>query len=101
MVDKPGGRGQRDSNVLRLSHQYAYCPTCQLILPLYDDPDGAAGQPRRAAAAGQVPRCGLCKRSLQAVTPWPLDLKLRCPDCGTLIRAPDEAAVLACPGCDS
>ena len=33
--------------------------------------------------------------------PWPLDLKLRCPDCGALIRAPAEAAVLACLGCDS
>jgi hypothetical protein len=43
MVDQPGGRGQRDPNVLRLSQQYADCPTCQLILPLYDDPDGAAG----------------------------------------------------------
>jgi ribosomal protein L37AE/L43A len=96
MVDQPGGRGQRDPNVIRLSHQYAACPTCQLILPLYDDPDGAALLP-----PAQVARCGLCKRPLQAATPWPLDLKLRCPDCGTLVRAPTEAAVLACPGCGS
>jgi hypothetical protein len=33
-------------------------------------------------------------------TPWLLDLKLRCPDCGAVIRGPAEAAVLACPGCD-
>jgi len=33
--------------------------------------------------------------------PWPLDLKLCCPDCGALIRAPTEAAALACSGCDS
>jgi hypothetical protein len=96
MVDQPGGRGHRDPNVIRLSHQYASCPTCQLILPLYDDPDGAALLP-----PAQVARCGLCKRPLQAATPWLLDLKLRCPDCGTLIRAPTEAAVLACPGCGS
>jgi hypothetical protein len=37
---------------------------------------------------------------LDTATPWPLDLKLRCPDCGALIRGPAEAAVLACPGCD-
>jgi hypothetical protein len=107
MVDQPGGRGQRDLNVIRLSHQYVSCPTCQLILPLYDDPDAAAGDRAAADDRGavmppvQVARCGLCKRPLDTSTPWPLDLKLRCPDCGTLIRAPTEAAVLACPGCDS
>ena len=37
MDDLPGGRGQRDPKVIRLSHQYASCPSCQLILPLYDD----------------------------------------------------------------
>jgi hypothetical protein len=107
MVDQPGGRGERVPNVIRLSHQYAFCPTCQLILPLNDDPDGASGN--RAGACDrdplpppvQVARCGLCKRPLDTAPPWPLDLKLRCPDCGALIRAPTEAAVLACPGCDS
>jgi hypothetical protein len=106
MDDLPGGRGQRDPKVLRLSHQYAYCPSCQLILPLYDDSDAAADH--HAGADGrdgvlplQVARCGLCKRPLDTATPWPLDLKLRCPDCGALIRGPAEAAVLACPGCDS
>jgi hypothetical protein len=107
MVDQhqPGGREERDSSVIRLSHQYASCPSCQLILPLYHDPDAAPGD---HAGAGdrdtpwvQVARCGLCKRPLDTATPWPLDLKLRCPDCGALIRAPGEAAVLACPGCDS
>jgi hypothetical protein len=87
MVDLPCGRGQRDPNVIRLSHQYAACPACQLILPLYDDPDGA---PSDAGAADrdwpppsvQVARCGLCKRPLDTATPWPLDLKLYCPECG-------------------
>jgi len=107
MVDQPGGRGQRDPNVIRLSHQYASCPTCQLILPLYVDPGGVAGDHGASDDRGavlppvQVARCGLCKRPLDPSMPWPLDLKLRCPDCGTLIRAPAEAAVLACPGCDS
>jgi hypothetical protein len=105
MDDLSGGRGQRDPKVIRLSHQYAACPSCQLILPLYDDSDAAAGH--HAGADGrdgvlplQVARCGLCKRPLDTATPWPLDLKLRCPDCGALIRAPTDAAVLACPGCD-
>jgi hypothetical protein len=101
MVDQPGGRGQRDPNVIRLSHQYVSCPTCQLILPLYDDPDGAADDRGAVLPPVLVARCGLCKRPLDTVTPWPLDLKLRCPDCGTLIRGPAQAAVLACPGCDS
>jgi Mu-like prophage protein Com len=107
MVDQPGGRGKHDPDVIRLSYQYASCPTCQLVLPLYDDPDGAAGDRAGADDRGpvlppvQVVRCGLCKRPLATATTWPLDLKLRCPDCGTLIRAPTEAAVLACPGCDS
>jgi hypothetical protein len=38
MVNQPDGREQRDPNVIRLSQQYASCPTRQLILPLYDDP---------------------------------------------------------------
>jgi hypothetical protein len=107
MVDPPGGRGQRDPNVIRLSHQYAACPSCQLILPLYDDPDGWPGDHVGATHPDAVPpslpvaRCGLCKRPLDTATPWPLELKLRCPDCGALIRAPAEAAVLACSGCDS
>jgi hypothetical protein len=107
MVDQPAGRGQRDPNVIRLSHQYVSCPPCQLVVPLYDYPDGAAGARAAAADRGavlppvQVARCGLCKRPLDTFTPRPLDLKLHCPDCGTLIRAPTEAAVLACPGCDS
>jgi len=107
MVDLPGGRGERDPNVIRLSHQYALCPSCQLILPLYDDPDGAPGDPAEVGDREAVPlsvrvaRCGLCKRPLNAVTPWPLELRLRCPECGGLIRAPSEAAVLACSGCDS
>jgi hypothetical protein len=106
MDDLPGGRGQRDPKVIRLSHQYASCTSCQLILPLYDDSDAAAGH--HAGADGRdgvlplpVARCGLCKRPLDTATPWPLDLKLGCPDCGALIRGPAEAAVLACPGCDS
>jgi hypothetical protein len=107
MVDQPAGGGQRDPDVIRLSHQYASCPSCQLILPLYHDSDAAPAN--HAGADGrdgvllpvQVARCGLCKRLLHTATPWPLDLKLRCPDCGALIRAPTEAAVLACPGCDS
>jgi hypothetical protein len=65
----------------------------QVITPGADGRDGVL--PLRVA------RCGLCKHPLDTATPWPLDLKLRCPDCGALIRAPDEAAVLACPGCDS
>jgi hypothetical protein len=106
MVDQPDGRGQRDPDVIRLSHQYAACPTCQLILPLYADRDGAPGDhlgaaDREVVPPVQVARCGLCKRPLHTATPWPLDLKLRCPDCGALIRAPTQAAVLACPGCDS
>jgi hypothetical protein len=107
MVDLPGGRGQRDPNVIRLSHQYASCPTCQLILPLYHDPDGAPGDHAQVGDRDtlppslQVARCGLCKRPLDTAAPWPLDLKLRCPECGALIRAPTQAAVLACPGCDS
>jgi hypothetical protein len=106
MVEVPGGRGQRDPNVIRLSHQYA-CSSCQLILPLYDDPDGWPGDHAGAvhgdavALSVQVARCGLCKRPLDTITLWPLDLKLRCPDCGAFIRAPTEAAVLACSGCDS
>jgi Sigma-70, region 4 len=106
MVDPPGGRGQRDPNGIRLSHQYAACPSCQLILPLYNDPDGWPGDHAGAAHPDAVPpslpvaRCGLCKRPLDTATPWPLELKLRCPDCGALIRAPAEAAVLACSGCD-
>jgi hypothetical protein len=107
MVDQPGGRGQRDPNVIRLSHQYASCPTCQLILPLYVDRDGVpgdhAGAGYREVAPSPVPvaRCGLCKRPFDTAATWPLDLRLRCPDCGALIRAPTEAAVLACLGCDS
>jgi hypothetical protein len=107
MVDLPGGRGERDPTVIRLSHQYAACPACQLILPLYDDPDHVAGDHAGASDRHILPppvpvaRCGLCKRPLDTATPWPLDLKLRCPDCGALIRGPAEAAVLACPGCDS
>jgi hypothetical protein len=107
MVDKPDGRRQRNPDVIRLSHQYASCPSCQLILPLYDDPGGVARDRGAADDRGavlppvQVARCGLCKRPLNTATPWPLDLRLRCPDCGALIRAPAEAAVLACPGCDS
>ena len=107
MVEVPGGRGERDPNVIRLSHQYAFCPSCQLILPLYDDPDGWSGDyvgaasPDAVAPSLPVARCGLCKRPLDTATPWPLDLKLRCPDCGALIRGPAEAAVLACSGCDS
>jgi hypothetical protein len=101
MVDQPGDRGQRDPDVIRLSHQYASCSTCQLILPLYVYPEAAAGDRGPVLPPVQVARCGLCKRPLQAATVWPLDLKLRCPDCGTLIRAPATAAILACPGCDS
>jgi hypothetical protein len=107
MVDLPGGRGERDPNVIRLSHQYASCPSCQLILPLYDDPGAAPGHQTDAGdrdalpPSVQVARCGLCKRPLETATPWPLDLRLRCPDCGALIRAPTQAAVLACSGCDS
>jgi hypothetical protein len=109
MVDQhqPGGRGQWDPNVIRLSHQYAACPSCQLILPLYDDPDDApdhhaqVGDRDPLPPSAQVARCGLCKRPVDTATPWPLDLKLRCPDCGALILAPTQAAVLACPGCDS
>ena len=107
MVNPPGGRGQRDPNVIRLSHQYAACPSCQLILPLYDDPAGGPGDHpeaddrNRLPSSLQVACCGLCKRPLDTATPWPLDLKLRCPDCGALIRGPAEAAVLACSGCDS
>jgi hypothetical protein len=106
MVDQPDGRGQRDPDVIRLSHQYAACPTCQLILPLYADRDGAPGDhlgaaDREVVPPVQVARCGLCKRPLHTATPWPLDLKVRCPDCGALIRAPTQAAALACPGCDS
>ncbi len=106
MVDQPGGRGQRDPNVIRLSHQYASCSSCQLILPLYDHPDGVPGDHAGAddrdtlPPSVQVARCGLCKRPLDTATPWPLDLKVRCPDCGALIRAPTKAAVLACPGCN-
>jgi hypothetical protein len=107
MVDQRGDREHRDPNVIRLSHQYASCPSCQLILPLYHDPDTAPGDQAEAAARDtlpssvQVARCGLCKRPLDTATTWPLALKLRCPDCGVLIPAPTEAAVLACPGCDS
>jgi Sigma-70, region 4 len=106
MANQPDGRGRRDPDVIRLSHQYASCPTCQLIVPLYADRDGAPGNHLGAADREVMPspvpvaRCGLCKRPLDAATPWPLDLKLRCPDCGALLRAPVEAAVLACPGCD-
>ena len=107
MVDQPGSRGQRDPNVIRLSHQYAACPSCQLILPLYHRPDAAtgdhagAGDRERLPPSLQVARCGLCKRPLDTATRWPLELKLRCPECGALIRAPIQAAVLACPSCDS
>ena len=101
MVDPSGGRGQRDPNVIRLSRQYAFCATCQLILPLYDEPDGSSGDHAAAVHRDVKARCGLCKRPLDTPTPWPLDLKLRCPDCDALIRAPTEAAVLACSGCDS
>jgi hypothetical protein len=107
MVDQPGGRGGRDPKVIRLSHQYAACPSCQLILPLYHHPDAAtgdhagAGDRERLPPSLQVARCGLCKRPLDTATRWPLELKLRCPECGALIRAPIQAAVLACPGCDS
>jgi hypothetical protein len=72
MVDLPGGGGERDPNVLRLSHQYAFCPACQLILPLHDDPDGAPGDPAEVGDREAVPlsvrvaRCGLCKRPLNA-----------------------------------
>ena len=71
-----------------------------------DDPDGAPGDRTEVGDREAVPlsvrvaHCGLCKRPLNAVTPWPLDLRLRCPECGGLIRAPTEAAVLACSGCD-
>jgi hypothetical protein len=106
MDDLPGGHGQRDPKVIRLSHQYASCPSCQLILPLYDESDAAADH--HAGADGregglplQVARCGLCKRPVDTATPLALDLQLRCPDCGALIRGPAGAAVLACPGCDS
>jgi hypothetical protein len=105
MVDLPGGRGQRDPNVIRLSHQYAACPSCQLVLPLYADPDGGPRDHAEADGRDRLPsslpvaRCGLCKRPLDTVTPCPLELRLRCPECGGLIRAPAEAAVLACSGC--
>jgi hypothetical protein len=52
MVDQPGGRGQRDPNVLRLG-QYADCPTCQVILPLYDDPPGGKETAVRQATAAR------------------------------------------------
>jgi Sigma-70, region 4 len=91
--------------VVRLSHQYTSCPSCQLILPLDDDSDTAAGHHigadgRDGVLPLRVARCGLCKHPLDTVTPWPLGLKLGCPDCGALIRGPTEAAVLACLGCD-
>jgi hypothetical protein len=74
MVDQPDGRGQRDPDVIRLSHQYAACPTCQLILPLYADRDGAPGDhlgaaDREVVPPVQVARCGLCKRPLHTATP--------------------------------
>ena len=80
--DLPGGRGQLDPKVIRLSHQYASCPSCQLILPLYNDSDAAAGHHggadgRDGVLPLQVARCGLCKRPVDTATPWPLDLKLR------------------------
>src|SRR5512132_2406777 len=56
MVDQPGVRGERDLNVIRLSHQYAACPSCQLLLPLYDDPDGASGNHAEAGDRGRLPR---------------------------------------------
>jgi hypothetical protein len=91
--------------VVRLSHQYTSCPSCQLILPLDDDSDTAAGHHigadgRDGVLPLRVARCGLCKHPLDTVTPWPLGLKLGCPACGALIRGPTEAAVLACLGCD-
>jgi hypothetical protein len=105
MDDLPGGREQRDPKVIRLSYQYAVCPSCQLILPLYEDSDAAAGHDAGADGRDgvlplQVARCGLCKVPLDTATPWMLDLRLRCPDCGAVIRGPAQAAVLACPGCD-
>ena len=106
MVNQPDGQ-RRGPDVIRLSHQYASCPSCQLILPLDDDHDGAPGDHPWAGDRDPTPppaplaRCGLCKRPVDTATPWPLNLRLGCPDCGALIRAPTEAAVLACPGCDS
>ena len=84
MDDRLGGRGQRDPKVIRLSYQYAACPSCQLILPLYDGTHAAAGHHTGADGRDgvlplQVARCGLCKRTVDTATPWPLDLKAALP----------------------
>jgi hypothetical protein len=56
-------------------------------------------RPRRGAAASAGTLWAV-QAPVQHRHPVAIDLKLRCPDCGVLIRAPTQAAVLACPGCD-
>lgn len=46
-------------------------------------------------------RCGLCARELVESERWPLDFRCDCPDCGAAMRAPADAAVVACPSCDA
>lgn len=82
----------------RLSNRYGRCPKCELIVPASSDQTEAGGAQMTPAGAMQ---CGLCAHSVEAAELRWLDLRYRCPDCEAVIRVPDDAAIVACPGCDS
>jgi hypothetical protein len=92
---------QRSSKAARLSHHYGRCPKCELIVPLSCNPPAESdGAGLRMKPAGET-RCWLCTRAFDVSEQWPLNFQHPCSDCGTVIRAPADAAVVTCPGCDS
>jgi ribosomal protein L37AE/L43A len=87
--------------VVRLSYDYGRCPRCELVTPLV--PDRTTGDPLLGIApvfSGKL-RCGLCARALVDRTAAPLDFRRSCPDCGGMMLAPADAAMIACPNCDA
>lgn len=84
----------------RLSHAYGRCPKCELILPLCDLA-GETDVSLRMREQGGGARCGVCKCVFDASEQWPLEFRHACIDCSAVIRAPADAAIVACPGCDA
>lgn len=101
MLDRNSDDGQRGQDLARISHAYGRCPKCELFVPLVLDctsGDPVLGIP--PVYSGEL-RCGLCAMALVDSEQRPLDLRRNCPDCGSAMRAPADAVIIACPGCDA
>jgi len=93
----PGHRGaDADPAVVRLVVDYVHCPQCDLIVPAFTGPE-----PLAAVLDGSMTRCGFCKWLFPPGPRLPLEVRHRCSDCGTAMRAPAGAAVVACRLCET